>query len=670
MVLWLFWILVGLSVNAQEHSLFSDVELVRFDNGFTAILAPSRESRIFSVELEVDVGWDVEKAENFGVSHLLEHSIFRDSRLADDLTYLQLIEEKGGSANGFTYPRKTVYKASVSRGNTDWLLEQFFKMLNNRSFLQDHIDKEKDAVLLEIGKPGVLAEALGFDLWSIIKPKSLELPDFWESEFKVKFDSHEFSRDEERLSTISLRADQINKHYKDYYHPANMRFYVAGNFDANKIKALFEKTWAKVTPNPSGKTIPEIGKPNPSQHPYIRTRVTQDNPSITYGTKLWDLTREDEEVLESYINFLSHSLMKDLRNKKGQTYTVSPSSSVQNKFGYGLISFQTRNENFRENLKFVKSLIARQTQTEGLTETEFNEAKDLYLKKYDLTDGNSDTMLRIANLYYYFFKEYKDMRTPAEVFQGLDLTAYNQKLKKMFSPERRYSYNYVPPYFFRYENLITMVIAVFVMLLGVQKKILLRPFNHGEVRWTRNIRYLPFKGIEIALTAVLLYAFVFMEFYLVDQPFYRLSFLNDSLLFAEYIPNIFSVILLTATINFGFALYPRRAFIVKDTLILKTLTYFAYHIPLTEIESAEARWSYTYPFPLNVWRRVKMRLFFFGPPWKKGLLLNLKNGRSWFLGISEAPLAAQEIMKLVNEHRLKNAPVVPASEQPRFVINR
>ncbi|OQW47425.1 MAG: hypothetical protein A4S09_15370 [Proteobacteria bacterium SG_bin7] len=658
----LLWMLVGQIAFAQEHSLFSDVELVRFDNGFTVVLAPSREARIFSIELEVDVGWDVENADNFGVSHLLEHSLFRDSRLAEDLTYLQLIEENGGSANGFTYPRKTVYKASVNRDKSEWLLNQFYKMLNDRSFLQDHIDKEKDAVLLEIGKPGVIAETLGFDLLAALKPRSLELPDFWESEFKVKFDSHEFSRDEERLSTIKLRADQINKHYEEYYHPANMRFYVAGRFDPKKVKSLFENTWAKVPANPNGKSIPDIGKPTPSKHPYIRTRVTQDNPSITYGTKFWDLTRVDEEVMESYTNYLSHSLMKELRNKKGQTYTVSPSTSVQNKFGYGLISFQTRHENFRENLKLVKSLIQRQTHDTGLTEQEFIDAKDLYLKKFDLTDGNSDTMLRIANLYYYFFKEYKDMRTPAEVFQEIDLKTYNEKLKNLFGPERRYSYNYVPPYFFRYENMIMMAIMVFVMLLGVQKKLLLKPFAHGHVRWMRNIRYLPFKAVEIALTAVLVYLFVFLEFYLIDQPFYQLSFLNDSLVFAEYIPNILSVILLTATINFGFAVYPRRAFIVKDTLILKTLTYFSYHIPLSEIQGAEARWSYTFPFPISIWTRVRWRLFFFGPPWKKGLLLNLKNGRSWFLGISEAPLAADEIMKLVSESQKTSVSPVSVPE--------
>lgn len=644
---------------AEDHSLFSDVELVRFDNGFTAILAPSDESRIFSIELEVDVGWDVENAENFGVSHLLEHSLFRDSRLSDDLTYLQLIEERGGSANGFTYPRKTVYKASVSKENAPWLLDQFYKMLNQRTFLQDHIDKEKDAVLLEIGKPGVLAETLGFDLWAILKPRSLELPDFWESEFKVKFDSHDFSRDEERLSTLRLRADQINQHYKEYYHPANMRFYIAGRFNAEKVKQTFANTWAKVPTNPTGKTIPDIGKPTPSKHPYVRTRGTQDNPSITYGTKIWDLTRVDEEIIESYVNYLAHTLMKELRNKKGQTYTVSPSTSIQNRFGYGLISFQTRLENFNENLNLVKSMIRRQTQTSGLTDTEFNEAKDLYLKKFDLTDGNSDTMLRIANLYFYFFKEYKDTRTPADVFKALDLPTYNEKLKALFSPERRYIYNYVPPYLFRYENIFVMMIAVFFMLLGVQKKILLRPFNHSHVRWVRNIRYLPFKTVEVALTAVLVYLFMFLEFYLIDQPFYRLSFLNDSLMFGEYAPNILATFLLTATINFGLAVFPRRAFILKDKLVLKSLTYFSYHISLSQIESVKALPCYSLFFSLAHWKKVSWRIIFFGMPWQKGVLITLKDGREWFLGISGADLAAEEMKAFLTG---ENQPAPPQQQ--------
>ena len=195
-ILWL-WLVFCFGISAQvmaEDNLFSRVKLLEYDNGFTAVLAPSEDSRLINIELEVDVGWDVETSNNFGVSHLLEHALFRDSRLAENLTYLQLIEEKGGSANGFTYPRKTVFKASIGKAKGPWLLDQFYKMLHQRNFLQDHIDKEKDAVLLEIGKPGVLAELLGFDLWSVIKPRNLNLPDFWESEFSVKLDNQDFTR--------------------------------------------------------------------------------------------------------------------------------------------------------------------------------------------------------------------------------------------------------------------------------------------------------------------------------------------------------------------------------------------------------------------------------------------------------------------------------------------
>lgn len=648
------WLLVGIfasftySAGAAEDKLFSKIQMIQFENGFTAVLAPSDEARIVSLELQVEVGWDVETKDNFGVSHLLEHSLFRDSKLADDLTYLQVIEEKGGAANGFTYPRKTVYKATIGKNKADWLIDLFYKMLTKRNFLQEHIDKEKDTVLLEIGKPGVLAELLGFDLWASIKPRSLELPDFWESEYNVKFDSHEFTRDEERLSTLRLRADQVNKHYVDYYHPANMRLIIAGKFDPQHVQSLLAQTWKKLPKNPDGKILPPIGKPVPSSLPYIRTRSTPDFPSITYGTKVWELTRPDEEILESYVNYLSHKLMKELRNKKGQTYTVSPSTSFQDRFGYALISFQTPPENFRNNLREVKSLINKHTLTDGLSEVEFNEAKDLYLKRFELNDGNSDVMLRTAELYHYFYKQYKDVRSPEEVLGPINLEAYNQRLKEIFKPNHRYSYNYVPPYFFRYENFVLMIFVMFTMLLGVQKKLLLKPFDHARIRWMRNIRYIPFKAVECMIIAGLLYVFVFLEFYIIDLPFYRLSFLNDSLLFAEYLPNILSIILLTGTTNWGLAAFPRRAYIIGNTLILKSLTYYSYHIPLNLISSLEVKSPYSLPIKPSLLWKIKTRFIYFGPPWKPGLILNLKNGKTWYLGVSEPSLAAKEIQSLIS----------------------
>lgn len=644
-----------------EVSLFENVKMVEFDNGFKLVLAPSDESRIMGVSLEVDVGWDVETKENWGVSHLLEHSVFRDTRLKEDTTYLQLIEENGGSANGFTQARKTIYKAFIRSEKTHWLLDHFFKMINERTFLQSHIDKEKESVLLEIGKPGVFASLLGFDVFAKLKPKNLSLPDFWESEFGVKLEDHEFSPDEERLSTLALTAEQIFRHYKDYYHPSNMRLYIAGDFNNEQVIDLISKTWGKI-PSYNGKKLPPIEKLNPVKHPYVRTRVANETPSLSYGTKAWDLTREDEEILEMYMTFLSHKLIKELRNKKGQTYSVVPSSEYHERFGYAIVNFETQSKYFSDNYSLVKDLINKQTQKSGLSSSEFEEGKNLYLQKYDLNDANSETMLGIAELYYYYHRFYEDTRSPHQILGPLTLERFNERLKKLFEPQKRYSYIYRPPYFFRYEQLV-IIFGIFLLSLTLIKNSLLKPFDHSQLKWMRKVSYPPFKIVEIFLFVVASYMFTYVEFFAVDLPFYKLSFLSDSLIYGEYLPDAVSTMILTSMILFLYASYPKRLFVLKSDLVIKSITYFSQRIPLSEIQSIETRFSFTIP-----WLRVFPRFYFLRPFWCRGLLINLRNGKSWFFGVSDPESARREIHKylptvITDFAAGKSSPQFPLSER-------
>ncbi|MDZ4661616.1 MAG: pitrilysin family protein [Pseudomonadota bacterium] len=638
-----------------EDSLFENVQMVEFPNGFKLILAPSDESRIVGLALEVDVGWDVETKENWGVSHLLEHSVFRDIRLKDDTTYLQLIEENGGSANGFTQARKTIYKAVIKSNKSNWLLDQYFKMITNRTFVQDHIDKEKQSVLLEIGKPGVIASLLGFDLFAKLKPKNLSLPDFWESEFGAKLEDHGFSQDEERLSTLTLTAEQIFRHYKDYYHPSNMRIFIAGDFDKSQVIKKITESWGQI-PVYKGKTLPPIEKINPTKHPYVRTKVANETPSISYGTKAWDLTREDEEILEMYMNFVSHKLMKELRNKKGQTYSVVPSSEFNERFGYAILNFETQPANFSENFSLVKNLINEQTLKSGLSAEEFEEAKNLYLQKYDLNDANSETMLGIAELYFYYHRFYKDTRSPHEILGLITPEGFNARLQLLFDPQKRYSFNHRPPYLFRYEQLV-LLFGVFLLSLMLIKKFLTQPFDHSHLKWMRKVSYPPFKVVEIFLFVVAFYLFTYVEFFVVDLPFYKLSFLSDSLAYGEYLPDAVSTFILTSMILGFYASYPKRLFIIDSELVIKSITYFSRHVSLSEIESIETKYSFNIP-----WLKVFPRFYFLRPLWNRGLLVNLKNGRSWFFGVSDPENARREILRYLPK------PFSESSMSPRFPL--
>ena len=86
----------------KQVSVTADIAVFR--NHSVAIQeGPSLSGNKLTADLER--GWEGEHEGNWGVSHLLEHVLFRDKQLNDEMSYLQLIKEAGGSANGETRER-------------------------------------------------------------------------------------------------------------------------------------------------------------------------------------------------------------------------------------------------------------------------------------------------------------------------------------------------------------------------------------------------------------------------------------------------------------------------------------------------------------------------------------------------------------------------------------
>ena len=193
----------------------------------------------------MNVGTEVEKAPIIGVSHLLEHVLFRDKQLKEEMSYLQLIKEAGGEANGQTEERQTSFFASIPATRGNWLLEKFAEMILHPEINDDYVAKEKGTVELERGRPSPLAGALKFDLLKYLSLGYLQSPGFAESEFGVK-NPERYTLTEEQLSTQHLTTQQVHDHYENYYYPTNMRLYIAGRFDRAQVMSLINEKWGSL----------------------------------------------------------------------------------------------------------------------------------------------------------------------------------------------------------------------------------------------------------------------------------------------------------------------------------------------------------------------------------------------------------------------------------------
>ena len=145
-------------------------------NGIHLVFAPNDKAKTFRMKIKVRAGFASETEENAGVSHLLEHYLFTDARLKDDMSYVEMIREKGGSANGQTSEMETIYFATVPATESKWLSDLFYSMLFKRTFDQEHAEQVKKPVLLEIGQPEPTAWLTDSFVSKLFSPKFLKTP--------------------------------------------------------------------------------------------------------------------------------------------------------------------------------------------------------------------------------------------------------------------------------------------------------------------------------------------------------------------------------------------------------------------------------------------------------------------------------------------------------------
>jgi zinc protease len=623
---------------AVEHQVLA--------NGMNVYLAPSSEAKLVEVRLEVAVGTEAENKADIGVSHLLEHVLFRDKQLKEEMSYLQLIKEAGGEANGETQRRKTSFYASIPSSKGEWLVENFAKMILEPEISADYVKKEKGTVELERGRPSPIAEILHFDLLQYLNPKYLAKPNFFETEFKVKA-VEEPTLTEEQLSTPQLTLEQVRRHYQKYYFAKNMKLFISGNFNRAKIIEQLQRKWAAL-PATAGEFLPAKPVAHPRLEGYKRVAVTNGTPHVELGTKLWDLTLQDQEIVHAYMNYLAHRLMKEVRNLKGQTYSAQDMVEAEDGYGYAYLQFETPAENFKENLEIARHYIDSQARAGGLTDNEIHEAIQLYAARYGLIGREASDLMGLAESKAWVTENYGKWSSPYQVLVDTKPEQFREILKRNFAPVRAYESVQRPPLLFRYDQIL-MQVFVAMGTFFVLRRLLTKSFQNDKVRWIRKLKFPPMKLLEGLALVVAYYGALHVGF-VVELLKEKLHLEEAPVIISNYLSESLDTILFLSVVAGVISFLSRKLMVMNGYFVIKSLTYYSRKIPLGEIASVEtARCN---PFALSRWWRVKARFSFFNPKfWQPGLLINLKNGKSYFFGVANPLVVASELTGLLADEK-------------------
>src|SRR3954463_6994629 len=190
-------------------------------NGLTLIVQEDHSAPVASVQAWCATGSIFEDQRlGAGLSHILEHMLFKGTKTRSTSQIAQKIQDVGGYINAYTSFDRTVYWIDVPKAGVETAIDVLSDAMMNSALPPEEYTKEQEVIRREF--------AMGFDD-----------PDRMVSQllFATVYQRHPY-----RLPVIGqmeiynqLTQEQVVQYYKSRYVPNNLTFVVVGDVDAEKV---------------------------------------------------------------------------------------------------------------------------------------------------------------------------------------------------------------------------------------------------------------------------------------------------------------------------------------------------------------------------------------------------------------------------------------------------
>ena len=211
-----------------------------FDNGHKAVLA-YKKSPLINISSWVKTGSINENSENNGVSHFVEHLLFKGTTKYPAGVFDRTMEENGGIINAATWKDYTFYYINIPKNHYKIALEMHADMIVDALFPKEEIGPEFD--------PDKEAPKEKRERYVVIEEIRMGEDNNWRKVYKnlnsIMYQSHPYKREvigtKEIIANIS--QEEITRYYKTFYTPSNITTIAVGEFDEEEMINLIKENF-------------------------------------------------------------------------------------------------------------------------------------------------------------------------------------------------------------------------------------------------------------------------------------------------------------------------------------------------------------------------------------------------------------------------------------------
>ena len=389
-------------------------------NGIRVVSEFHPESRAVAIGVWVDVGTRDEPANQVGISHLLEHMVFKGTKTRSSYQIARSLEALGGELNAFTGRENTCFHALVLKDHWSQALDVLTDLASNMKFTKKDFNLEKGVILQEIAMAEESPEEFVFDNF-----------------FEHCFGKHPLGRSIlGSLKTIThMKMGEVYSHYKETYQGPNIVVSAAGNIDHEE---LTQKASELLAQKKKRKATKRNEKPRWTADRWIKEKETEQVHFLV-GLPFPSFQSNDRfagVILNTVLGGgMTSRLYQSIRERKGLAYSIY--SMMSSFVDAGVMNIYAGIEPDKvEQLSEIVAHELRKIRKQGLKKSEVENYKTQVVGSLLLGADDADNRMNSIAINEYVFGKYRSPEDVVKEVQAVTADDLHEFIDKWIRPEK------------------------------------------------------------------------------------------------------------------------------------------------------------------------------------------------------------------------------------------
>ena len=354
------------------------------DNGITVVTERMLGVRSASLGFWVLTGSVDETLEDAGLSHFMEHMLFKGTPTRDAIEISKSFDALGAELNAFTSKEHTCFFARMMDKNLAQCFELLADMLVNSNFAPDAIELEREVVLEEIAACEDTPDDYVYELFcdALFPHSPVGRPVLGT-----------------KRTVSSFTSEDLRRYHAANYRTGNIAVVACGNVDHAQIVEL-AKHWLEGLPQgPRRKrarfAVDDARRLRALKRDGEQAHIVMGCPSVSVDAP----ERYACQIVDSALGGgMSSRLFDEIREKRGLVYSVYSMAQLYGGVGQFEVYAGTRPENIAEVVRITRDELGRMA-SQGLAREEFERVREMVCGTYVLNlESPHDHMVRLGKM--------------------------------------------------------------------------------------------------------------------------------------------------------------------------------------------------------------------------------------------------------------------------------